>query len=130
MESLRLTTTIPATPEGLYDAWLSGDSHAAMTGSPAASEERQGGTFTAWDGYITGKHLELEPGRRLVQAWRTREFPDKSPPSRLEIRFSKVPQGNATRVTLLQSDIPDGQSEMYSETWQDNYFEPIARYFA
>jgi uncharacterized protein YndB with AHSA1/START domain len=127
MERLRLAATINASPDDVYETWLSGDGHAKMTGSPATSVERQGGAFTAWDGYIAGTHVELDPGRRLVQAWRTTEFPDKAPDSMLEIRLARA--GKATRITLLQSGIPDGQSDMYSEGWQKFYFDPMTAYF-
>jgi hypothetical protein len=98
-----------------------------MTGSIATSEAKKGGEFTAWDGYITGKHLVLERGKRIVQAWRTKEFPNAAPDSTLEVRLSKVKKG--TRIALLQSDIPDGQSEMYAEGWLERYFDPMTRYF-
>src|SRR4051794_22400594 len=127
MESLRLTLTLPSTPEDIYDAWISADRHAAMTGSTATSEKRKGGAYTACDGYVSGRHLELEPGKRILQTWRTTEFPEKAPDSRLEIRLTKA--GKGTRLTLLQSGIPDGQGEMYTEGWQEKYFDPMTRYF-
>ena len=45
-----------------------------MTGSPAIVDPEIGGAFEAWDGYISGRTLSLEPGRRIVQSWRTSEF--------------------------------------------------------
>jgi activator of HSP90 ATPase len=30
-----------------------------------------GGAFTLFGGYITGRHVELVPNDRIVQAWRT-----------------------------------------------------------
>jgi activator of HSP90 ATPase len=127
MESIRLTTTLSATPEDIYDAWISSKRHAAMTGGAASSEKRKGGRYTAWDGYISGKHLELEPGKRILQTWRTTEFPDTAPDSRLEVKLAAGPRG--TKLTLLQSGIPDGQGEMYAEGWQEHYFEPMSQYF-
>lgn len=127
MESLRLTVTLPADPDTVYDAWISAKVHAAMTGGAATSEAKKGGVFTACDNYISGKHLALEPGKRILQSWRTTEFPTSAPDSRLELRLSVLDGG--TRLLLLQSDIPDGQSEMYAQGWQDSYFEPMTRYF-
>lgn len=127
MESIRLTTTLTATPEDVYEAWITGKTHAEMTGSGATSEKRKGGTYTAWAGYISGKYLELDPGTRVLQTWRTTEFPESAPDSRLEVRFAPAPRG--TQLTLLQSGIPDGQGEMYTEGWQDNYFDPMSEYF-
>lgn len=80
-----LTTVIPATPAEIYKAWLSTKGHTAMTGSAAKVDGKIGGKFTAWDGYIFGSTLALEPDQRIVQAWRTSEFPDEAPDSLVEI---------------------------------------------
>lgn len=66
--SFTLTITLSASRQEIYDAWLSSDGHAAMTGSTAKIEQGVGGAFTAWDGYIFGKTQELEAPRRIVQA--------------------------------------------------------------
>ncbi len=128
MDNIRLVTILPATPEDLYDAWLSSLGHTAMTGAPATTEARVGARHTAWDGYISGEHVELEPGRRILQTWRTTEFPETSPDSLLEIVLME--HGDGTRLTLIQNGIPDGQGEKYHEGWQDHYFAPMHAYFA
>ena len=56
-----LSEIIPAKPAEIYEAWLSSEGHAAMTGSPAQVDGKVGGEFSAWDGYIFGKTLELTP---------------------------------------------------------------------
>jgi len=40
-----------------------------MTGSPAHVDGDAGGAFSAWDGYIFGRNLELIPDQCIVQAW-------------------------------------------------------------
>ena len=70
----RLSRDLPATPQAVYDAWLDSAAHSAMTGSKAKIGNSVGERYTAWDGYIAGKTLELAPGRRIVQSWRTTEF--------------------------------------------------------
>ncbi len=127
MERLRLATTLLALPKDVFDAWITAKSHAAMTGSPATSEKKKGGAFTAWDGYISGTHLELVPEKRILQSWRTTEFPAGAPDSRLEVRLARAAKG--TRLTILQSGIPDGQSEQYEAGWQTHYFDPMTRFF-
>jgi uncharacterized protein YndB with AHSA1/START domain len=126
-DSLRLTTVLAATPEQVYRAWLSSAEHSAFTGSPAEVEARVGGSHTAWDGYIVGRVLELEPSRRIVMAWRTTEFPSGAPDSRLEILLA--PEMGGTRLTLVQTEIPQGDGQKYDEGWKENYFEPMAEYF-
>lgn len=124
----RLSAVIPAAPAQIYKAWLSGKGHSAMTGSPAKATARVGGRFSAWDGYISGRTLELEPDRRIVQAWRTSEFPDDAPDSRLEI--SLEPAKTGTKLTLTHTDIPPGQAESYRQGWEDFYFKPMKEYFS
>jgi uncharacterized protein YndB with AHSA1/START domain len=105
MESFTISTILPATPQHIYEAWLSSEGHSQMTGSQAEVEGTSGGAFKAWDGYIWGKTLEIEPHRRIVQAWRTSEFPEGSADSRLEILFEETANGRKT--TLIHTNIPD-----------------------
>ena len=98
-----------------------------MTGSPANVDGKVGGKFTAWDGYIFGSTLELEPDQRIVQAWRTSEFPDEAPDSRVEIVLEEVKGG--TKVTLTHSNMPKGQVDSYLQGWEDFYFKPMNEYF-
>ena len=54
---------IPATPQQIYDAWLDSRGHAQMTGGGKALQSaKEGAVVTAWDGYISGRNLTLEPG--------------------------------------------------------------------
>jgi activator of HSP90 ATPase len=127
MESFTLTTTLPASPKEIYNAWLSSEGHSQMTGSQAEVQGSSGGTFTAWDGYIWGKTLELEANHRIVQAWRTSEFPEGSSDSRVEILLEEDPYG--TKIALTHTNIPEGQGEGYKQGWEDFYFTPMRVYF-
>lgn len=128
MESFALTTTLPASPKEIYNAWLSSEGHSQMTGSQAEVQGGSGGVFTAWDGYIWGKTLELEANHRIVQAWRTSEFPEDSPDSRVEITLEEDPNG--TKISLTHTDIPEGQGDGYKQGWEDFYFTPMRAYFS
>lgn len=128
LESVSVSDIIPASPEAIYRAYLDSDGHAALTGSPASVDGRIGGKFTAWDGYIMGTTLEMEPDRRVVQAWRTTEFPDGAADSRLEMLLEKATGG--TKVTFNHTSIPEGQGDDYRQGWIDFYFEPMKAYFA
>ncbi|HTX80508.1 MAG TPA: SRPBCC domain-containing protein [Longilinea sp.] len=126
-ESLKLSIELPASPETVYHAWLDGAEHAAFTGSPARIDPRVGGKYEAWDGYISGVTQGLQPPRRIVQTWRTTEFPEDAPDSLLEVLIEPI--GTGTQLTLVHTQIPDGQSKEYEQGWQDYYFEPMKAYF-
>ena len=124
--SFEVSTTIPAPPERIYHAWLDSQAHSEMTGAGATVSDQPGEHFQAWDGYIQGRNLELEPGRRIVQAWRTVEFADDEPDSRLEITLQAVPDG--TLVTIHHSELPP-HGMQYEQGWQESYFDPMRAYF-
>ena len=128
MESFTVSTALPATPKQIYEAWLSSVGHSQMTGSKAKVEGGSGGAFNAWDGYIQGKTLETEPNGRILQAWRTSEFPENDPDSRVEIPLEEVKDG--TKITLTHTNIPDGQGDNYKQGWEDFYFTPMRAYFS
>jgi activator of HSP90 ATPase len=128
LESLTVSAVIPAAPNVIYKAWMSGKEHAAMTGSGASVVAKVGGKYTAWDGYISGKTLELEPGKRIVQSWRSTDFAEGAPDSRLEVVFTSARGG--TKVTLNHRDLPTGSVAEYRKGWLDFYFKPMKAYFA
>lgn len=126
-DSVRPSVVLPVSADRIYDAWLSSKEHAAMTGGGASVEPRVGGKMTAWDGYIEGELLVLEPSKRIVQSWRTSEFPDGSGHSHLEVLLD--PEGEGTRVTLVHTEIPEGQGARYDQGWEEFYFKPMRKHF-
>ncbi|UCE11710.1 MAG: SRPBCC domain-containing protein [Candidatus Thorarchaeota archaeon] len=126
-ERLEISEIFATDPEDIYEAWLDGEKHGKMTGSNAKIEPSIDGKFTTWDGYISGSTIAMEPGRRILQKWRTTDFPDESPDSTLEIILERVDEG--TKITLIHTEIPEGQAADYEEGWKEFYFEPMHRYF-
>jgi len=127
-ESFSVSDLMPVSPERVFRAWLDGRQHTAMTGGAATAEPRAGSPHTAWDGYIRGKTIEIEPYRRIVQTWRTTEFTGKHADSRLEVLLDPAPGG--TRITLNHTVVPAGQAKSYHQGWKDHYFKPMKKYFA
>jgi uncharacterized protein YndB with AHSA1/START domain len=122
-----LTALIPATPQAIYDAWLDSRGHTKMTGGKAEMSAKVGDSVTAWDGYISGKNLELVPHARIVQSWRTTRFTETDADSRIVVTLTPVAGG--TRLTLEHSNVPDGQTSYEMGGWQSHYFEPMGKYF-
>lgn len=122
-DKLRMTAFIEAPAAEIYASWLDSVGHAAMTGAAAEVDGNIGGRFSAWDGYIEGTTTALDPGKRIVQTWRTTEFPEGAPDSNLEILFEDAAGG--TNVTLVQTNIPKGQGKKYKQGWEEFYFAPM-----
>jgi len=121
-----VSTMLPATPEEVYDTWMSSEGHSEMTGSPASISAEVGGDFEAWDGYIHGKNVNLERGLLIVQYWRTSEFNDSEDDSLIEINLKPV--GDQTELTLRHSNLPP-HGMQYKDGWVESYFEPMKEYF-
>ena len=127
--ALEFTTSarIPARHVDIYAAWLDSDGHAAMTGAPAECSGEVGGAFQAWGGYIEGRNLELQENERIVQAWRTSQFSESEPDSRVEITLKA--DGDATEVTIRHTELPE-HGMQYLQGWQDHYFSPMTAHFS
>lgn len=121
-----LKTKIYATAQQIYTAWLSNEGHTLMTGGVAVISDKIGDHFTAWDGYITGKNLELEPGKRILQSWRTSNFEKDEADSLLEILLNEV--DGKTELTLIHKRVPES-GEHYIKGWDDHYFKPMQAFF-
>ncbi len=117
---------IPATPQEIFDAWLDSRGHEQLTGGQPAQISANG-DFTAWNGYITGHNLELEPPRRIVQSWRTTKFTKDDPDSQIEVLLEPVAGG--TKVTVRHTNVPNGHTSYRDGGWQNNYFDPMKKHF-
>ncbi|HVN91325.1 MAG TPA: SRPBCC family protein [Candidatus Binataceae bacterium] len=126
--TIKQSVVIRATPVEVYDALVNAKKHAAFTGAKATSSNKEGGKFTAWDGYITGKYQKLAPGRKIVAQWSTREWPSEYPPSLIEFTFERADKG--MRLTMVQSEVPAAQAPNYRQGWKDYYWTPLKKYFA
>jgi len=126
--SYKLTTTIPASPEEIYEAWLDSLIHSEMTGGEATMSDQIGADVSAWDGFIRGRNLELVPGERIVQSWRTSEFGDEHEDSIVTIVLEETDDG--TLLVLEHSNVPEEQKSYEEGGWQSYYFEPMVAYFS
>ena len=122
-----IKTKFKTTPEQIYRAWLTSKAHGAMTGGVSKCSSKVGGKFSAWDGYISGKNLELITAQYIKQTWRTIEFDQDQPDSILEIKLKEIKPG-ITELTLSHSGLLP-QDLKYKKGWIENYFDPMKVYF-
>lgn len=126
-KTIRQKVIVAAKSIEIYEAFVNAKKHSAFTGSKATGEGKVGGKFTAWDGYISGKFLELDEGKKIVQEWITTEWPEGYPPSRFELTFREVKDG--TEVLMVHSDVPAEQAGELEEGWNESYWKPLKTYF-
>ena len=122
-----LKTIINASAKAIYSSWLSNEGHSKMTGGEAVISDEIGASFTAWDGYIEGRNLELDPYSRILQAWRTSQFEPHEADSELEVLLKEIAGG--TELTLHHRNLPES-GEHYKLGWDNHYFKPMQAYFS
>lgn len=94
---------------------------------PAQIAREVGGTFSIFGGHIVGRHLELVPDQRIVQAWRVVDW---APGIFSIARFELEGQGSRTMILFDHIGFPSGQAKHLAEGWHLNYWEPLRKYLA
>ncbi len=107
---------------------LSGVMQAMHLGDKPAEISREvGGSFALFGGYITGRHVELVPNERIVQAWRTGSW---APGVYSIAKFDLVEQGSGTKIVFDHTGFPKGDAEVLASGWKAHYWEPLAKLLA
>jgi len=125
--SIKQTVTFKATAEEIYSTLLSSNEFGDVTGAPAEIAKDEGGAFSCFGGQITGRHIELSPNTRIVQAWRAGPW-DESVYS--IVKFDIEESGSLTTVALTHTGFPDGGEEHLEAGWHKMYWEPMKTYFS
>ncbi|MGQ0484874.1 MAG: SRPBCC domain-containing protein [Hyphomicrobiales bacterium] len=126
--SIHQEVMFKAKPSEVYAALMELRKHAAFTKNGAAKiSKKVGGAFSAHGGYVAGINLDLVENKRIVQAWRAKNWP-KGVYSIVSFQFSKA--GSGTKLTLDHTGIPEGQSDHLAGGWQKMYWDRLTEYFA
>ena len=124
--SIHQEVTIRATPARIYRAFMSSKEHAAFTANGAAKISRKaGGAFSCHGGYVTGRNIELVPGRRIVQAWHFKGFPDGL---YTIAKFELKNVRGGTRLVLDHTGIPAEHVGHLTSGWKARYWKPLKAY--
>lgn len=124
MRTIHQSVMFSCTPHELYDMLMNSEQHSAFTGAEAVISSRETGTFTAYDGYIEGKNLELVPGKKIVQKWRADDWP-KGHYSIVTFEF--FPQKYGAKLIFTQKEVPKQFSSSIEKGWKEWYWEPMRR---
>jgi activator of HSP90 ATPase len=123
---------IKATPQRVYKALLDAKQFSAFTGAPAEIEGEAGGAFSCFGGFISGRNVELDVNRRIVQAWRVKIWPEGFYSL---VTFDLKPVGAGTRLSMEHKGFPDDMrahlnGEMPDGGWNRQYLDPLQKYFS
>lgn len=125
MPKVHQEVTFAAPPAKVYRALADSAEHAKLTGAPAEIGARAGDAWSAYDGKITGRQVELVDGVRIVQTWRAGNWPEGV---HSVVRFELKPEGLGTKVVLDHDALADDQVPHIDGGWDRMYWQPLRKY--
>jgi activator of HSP90 ATPase len=127
-ESIHQEVPIASSPQRVYSA-LTQAAHftkmtvlSGMNVPPATIGRDEGGAFSLFGGVIIGRHVELVPNRRIVQAWRETSW---DPGVYSLVKFDLRPQSAGTLIVFDHTGFPTGAAAHLSVGWGEHYWEPL-----
>ncbi|MGD0225244.1 MAG: SRPBCC domain-containing protein [Terriglobia bacterium] len=93
--------------------------------SPTQISREAGGTFVLFGAIIVGRHIELVPNQRIVQAWRVAFW---DPGIYSIAKFELTEQGDGTKIIFDHTGFPKGTGEHLAAGWKAHYWEPLAQF--
>jgi activator of HSP90 ATPase len=99
----------------------------SLGNKPTEISRQVGGAFTLFGGHIVGRHIELIPNERIVQAWRVVDW---SPGFYSIVKFELTEQGSFTKIVFDHKGFPEGKGEHLAAGWTASYWEPLRKYLA
>jgi len=100
---------------------------AASPTHPTEISHDVGGAFSLFGGRIVGRHVELVPEERIVQAWRVAYW---SPGVFSIVRFDFTEHGPETKILFAHTGFPQGDAENLLHGWKIHYWEPLEKFLA
>lgn len=115
---------LSAPPEDVYLALTNPLTIKLWTSEEAEMSTVAGSEFSLWDGAITGRNLEFEENRKIVQQW---YFGDASNNSIVTIILHKHEDG--TSVEVRHTNIPDEDYDDIVEGWNSTYMGVLQDFY-
>jgi activator of HSP90 ATPase len=113
----------------LYSMYLDSKHHKAITvGHPATISAKEGSKFTVYDGYITGKNLQLIKDELIVQSWRGSDWSKKDADSTFIMLFEQ--KGKDVIIHMTHANLPDKHADDIKQGWIDYYWKPWKKYLS
>jgi uncharacterized protein YndB with AHSA1/START domain len=125
-KTIKQRVKFKATPDVVYDLLADSEKHTAITGRKAIISGEVGGTFSTGGNDVTGINVDLVPGRRIVQAWRHRRFPE-GVFSMAAVTLKPTPDGG-TELVLTHRGVPKDLIPETEQAWRDQYWSRMKSY--
>ncbi len=116
------------TTKDLYDLYMNSKKHSIATGAPATISAKEGGKYSAHNGWITGENLKLVKDQLIIQTWRAQGWSNKDVDSTFIIFLE--PKGKDVVLHAIHANVPDKDYEGVNKGWHQHYWEPWKKYLS
>ncbi|AIM39319.1 ATPase [Sphingobacterium sp. ML3W] len=124
MKDFKKYYIIPAEPEEIYLALTTDITIRLWTGDLVEINPVVGGEFSMWDGAITGKFIELDQNKKIVQQW---FFGDQEADSIVTIKLHEHKKG--TSVEINHINIPEEDYDDIIAGWDNPYMSSLLDFY-
>lgn len=128
MNTTTLTETVEllASVHDIYETFLDPGRVQAWTRAGVQVSRNLGSDFSLFDGNVTGKILNLEYDKQIVQSWRLKSWPEGHY-STVTLTLSQ--NSDSTSVHMKQEGVPVGELESVRQNWKNYYWQRIKATF-
>lgn len=116
------------TGDVLYNLYMDRKLHSKVIDGPVKIKKKEGTSFSAYGDYITGKTLQLIPGKLIVQSWWASDWDLSETISTFILLFKQ--KGNDAVEYMTHANVPDANYESLKEGWNLYYWKPWKVYLA
>ena len=124
MKDFKKYYILNATPEEIFAALTNPATIQLWSGDPATMSTEPDSEFSLWEGNISGKNLEFEKDKKIVQQW---YFGDQEEESIVTMKL--FPDKNKTSLELRHTNIPDEDFKNIVNGWNDIYFGSLIEFY-
>ena len=125
-KTIKQRVKFKADPATIYDLLADSRKQTAVTGRRSIISTKIGGPFSIGENEVTGINVDLVPGRRIVQAWRHRRFPE-GVFSMAAVTLTPTPDGG-TELVLTHRGVPKDLIPETEQAWREQYWSRMKAY--
>jgi activator of HSP90 ATPase len=127
-KTIKQKVKFKASSKVIYRLLADSKLHSDFSGERAVISKKVGGAFSVHSGDVTGINVDLHPGKRIVQAWRAKDFPTGIF-SMATFNLTATPDGG-TEVVLTHRGVPKDLIPRIERDWRESYWNKMKSYLS
>jgi len=127
-KTIKQKVKFKAPPRAVYDLLVDAKKLQAFSHHRAVLPKKVGARFSTHDGHCSGIIVDLAVGRRVVQAWRTKRFPEGIfSMATFDLRLAR---DGGCDLVLTHRGVPKDLIPGIERGWREFFWEPMKAYLS